>query len=126
MQVKIAGVEQGVGQVFPQLTGRLGVINIVDQLAAPDFMAGEIFHHHHRQFRVEVVDLHRVLRAVLIVLYQGLCFETGAVQRQRPGFPHTAHVGQRLFNDDAAYARAVENLKHQIKVAVAHLLRLHQ
>ncbi|MNC67080.1 hypothetical protein D3C75_1175460 [compost metagenome] len=89
-------------------------------------MAGEIFHHHHCQFGVEVVDFDRVLRAVLIVLDQGFCFEAGAIQRQRPGFAHAAHIGQRLLDDDAAYAFSIENFKHQIEVAVAHLLRLYQ
>ena len=126
MQIKIAGVEQGVSQIFPQLTRRLGVVNVVNQLAAPDAMAGEIFHHHHRQFRVKVVDFHRVLRAVLVMLDQGLRFKTGTIQRQRPGFADAAYIGQRLLNDDAAHARAVENFKDQVEVAVADFLRLYQ
>ena len=126
MQIKVAGVEQGVSQIFPQLMRCLGVIIIFDQLAAPDAMAGEIFHHHHRQFRIKVVDFHRVLRAVLVMLDQGLRFKTGAVQRQRPGFADAAYIGQRLLNDDAAHARAVENFKDQVEVAVADFLRLYQ
>lgn len=89
-------------------------------------MAGEIFHHHHRQFRIKVVDFHGVLRAVLVMLDQGLRFKTGTIQRQRRGFADAAYVGQRLLNDDAADARAVENFKNQIEVAVAHFLRLYQ
>ena len=89
-------------------------------------MAGEIFHHHHRQFRVKVVDFHRVLRAVLVMLDQGLRFKTGTIQRQRPGFADAAYIGQRLLNDDAAHARAVENFKDQVEVAVADFLRLYQ
>ena len=126
VQVEIAGVEQRVREVFAQLLRRLRVVNVVDQLAAPDAMAGEIFHHHHRQLRVKVVDFHGVLRAVLVVLDQGLRFKTGAVQRQRPGLADAAHVGQRLLNDDAAHARAVENFEYQIEVAVAYFLRLYQ
>lgn len=126
VQVEIAGVEQRVREVFAKLLRRLRVVNIVDQLAAPDAMAGEIFHHHHRQLRVEVVDFYGVLRAVLVVLDQRLRLKTGAVQRQRPGLPDAAHVGQRLLDDNAAHARAVENFEHQIEVAVAYLLRLHQ
>ena len=126
VQVEIAGVEQRVREVFAQLLRRLRVVDVVDQLAAPDAMAGEIFHHHHRQVRVKVVDFHRVLRAVLIVRDQRLRLQTGAVQRQRPGLPDAAHVRQRLLNDDAAHARAVENFKDQIEVAVAYLLRLYQ
>ena len=126
VQEEIAGVEQRVREVFTQLTRRLRVIIIFDQLAAPDAMAGEIFHHHYRQFRVKVVDFHGVLRAVPVMLDQGLRLQTGAIQRQRPGLADAAHVGQRLLDDDAAHARAVENFKHQIEVAVAYLLRLHQ
>lgn len=87
VQVEIAGVEQRVREVFTQLTRRLRVIIIFDQLAAPDAMAGEIFHHHHRQFRVKVVDFHRALRAVPVVLDCGLRLQTGAVQRQRRDSP---------------------------------------
>ncbi len=126
MQIKIAGVEKGVSQIFPQLTRCLWVIIISDQLAAPDAMAGEIFHHHHRQFRIKVVDFHGVLRAVLVMLDQGLRLEAGTIQRQRPGFADAAYVGQRLLNDDAADALSIENFKNQIEVAVAHFLRLYQ
>ena len=73
-----------------------------------------------------MVDFHRMLRAVLVMRHQRLRFKTSAIQRQRPGFADAAHVRQRLFDDDAAYACGIENLKHQIKVAVAHLLRLYQ
>lgn len=126
MQIKIAGVEQGVSQIFTQMPRRLRVVNVVNQLAAPDAMAGEIFHHHHRQFRVKVVDFHRVLRAVLVMLDQGLRLQASAIQRQRPGLADAAHIGQRLLNDDAAHARAVENFKDQVEVTVADFLRLHQ
>ncbi|MNP78993.1 hypothetical protein D3C76_1767330 [compost metagenome] len=67
-----------------------------------------------------------MLRAMLIVLDQGLRFKTGAIQRQRPGLADAAHIGQRLFDDDAAHALGIKNFKHQIEVAVAHFLRLHQ
>ena len=126
MQIKIAGVEQGVSQIFTQLPRRLRVVNVVNQLAAPDAMAGEIFHHHHRQFRVKVVDFHRVLRAVLVMLDQGLRLQASAIQRQRPGLADAAHIGQRLLNDDAAHPRAIEYFKDQVEVAVADFLRLHQ
>ena len=126
MQVEIAGVEQRVCEVFTQLTRGMRIVIVFNQLAAPDAMAGEILHHHHRQFRVKVVDFHGVLRAVLVMLDQGLRLQTGAVQRQRPGLADAAHVGQRLLNDDAAHARAVENFKYQIEVAVAYFLRLYQ
>ncbi len=126
VKVEIAGVEQRVREVFAQLPRRLWVVNVVDQLAAPDAMAGEVFHHHYRQFRVKVVNFHGVLRAVPVVLDQRLRLKTGAVQRQRPGLPDAAHVGRSLLDDNAAHARAVENFEHQIEVAVAYLLRLHQ
>ena len=113
-------------QIFTQMPRRLRVVNVVNQLAAPDAMAGEIFHHHHRQFRVKVVDFHRVLRAVLVMLDQGLRLQASAIQRQRPGLADAAHIGQRLLNDDAAHARAVENFKDQVEVTVADFLRLHQ
>lgn len=89
-------------------------------------MVGEIFHHHHRQFRVKMVNFHGMLRAVLVMLYQRLRLETGAVQRQRPGLTDAANVWQRLFYDDAAHALSIENFEDQIEVAVAHFLRLYQ
>lgn len=89
-------------------------------------MAGEIFHHHHRQFGVEVVDFHRVLRAVLVVFDQRLRLQAGAIQGQWPGFADAAHIRQRLLNNDAAYTLGIENFEHQIEVTVAHFLRLHQ
>ena len=39
---------------------------------------------------------------MLIVGDQGLRFETGAVEGQRPGFADAAHVGQGLFDDRPA------------------------
>ncbi len=64
-----------------------------------------------------------MLRAVLEMLDQRLRLKTGTIERQGPGFAHAAHVGQRLFDDDAADALGVENFKHQIEIAVADLLR---
>ena len=72
------------------------------------------------------MDFYRVLRAVLIVGDQGLRFETGAVEGQRPGFADAAHVGQGLFDDRPADALAIEHFKHQIEVAIAHFLRADQ
>ncbi len=73
-----------------------------------------------------MVDLHRMRRAVPIVLYQSLRLQPGAVQGQRPGFAHAAHVGQGLLDDDPAYALGVENFKHQIQVAVTDFMRANQ
>jgi hypothetical protein len=97
MQVEIAGVEQRLRQIFTKLAGRLRVVNVVNQLAAPDAV-GEIFHHHHRQLRDQSGGFYRVLRAVLIVLDQGLRFQTGAVEGQRPGFADAARRAG-LFDD---------------------------
>ena len=126
MQIKVAGVEQRLGQVFPQLAGGLGVVNVVDQLPAPDAVIGEIFHHHHRQLGIEMHNPHRVLRAVLMVSHQGLRLKARAVKGQRPGLSYAAHVGQRLLNDNPAHAPDIENFKHQVEVAVAHFLCGHQ
>ena len=126
MQIKVAGVEQRLGQVFPQLAGGARVINVVNQLAAPDAVIGEVFHHHYRQLGVEMHNLHRMLRAVLIVSHQGLRLKARAVQGQGPGFTHAAHVGQRLLDDDPAHALGIENFKYQVEVTIAHFLRGHQ
>lgn len=67
MQVKIAGVEQRMRKVFAQLPRGLGIEVVFNQLSTPDLMAGEIFHHHHRKRRVVMDNVHRVLRAVLVV-----------------------------------------------------------
>ncbi len=126
VQVEIAGVEQRVCQVFPQLTCGLWVVMIFNQLAAPDAMAGEIFHHHHRQLRVVMVDFHGVLRAVPVVLDQRLRLQARTVQRQRPGLADAAHIRECLLNDDTAHALGIVNFENQIKVTVAHFLRLYQ
>ncbi len=86
MEVEITGMKQRLGQIFSQLAGGLRIVNVVNQLAAPDTMIGKIFHHHHRQLGVEVVDFHRV-RSVLVVRHQGLRLETSAVEGQRPDSP---------------------------------------
>ena len=126
MEVEITGMKQRLGQIFSQLAGGLRIVNVVNQLAAPDTMIGKIFHNHHRQLGVEVVDFHRVLRSVLVVRHQGLRLETSAVEGQRPGFPYAANVGQGLLHDNAAHAVSIINLKDQVEVTVPHFLRGHQ
>lgn len=71
-------------------------------------------------------NIDRVLRGVFIVLHQGLCFQTCAIERQRPGLPNATYIGQRLFNDNTADALGIKNLKHQVQVTVADLLRFNQ
>ena len=89
-------------------------------------MAGEILHHHHRQRLVIVRHPDGVLRAIFVVLDQGLRLQSRAVQRQRPGLADAAHVRQRLFYDHPTVALAVENFEDQVKVAIANLFRLDQ
>lgn len=86
MQIKVAGVEQRTGGI-PQLAGGARVINVVNQLAAPDAVIGEVFHHHYRQLGVEMHNLHRMLRAVLIVSHRGLRLKARAVKGQRRDSP---------------------------------------
>ena len=126
MEIEIAGVEQRLRQIFAQLACRLRIVDVADKLAAPDTVIGKVLHYHHRQSGIEMKNVYRMLRAVLIVGDQGLCFEARAVEGQWPGFADAAHVGQRLLNNNPAHALSIENFEHQIEIAVAYLLRRHQ
>lgn len=80
MEIEIAGVEQRLRQIFAQLACCLRIVDVADKLAAPDTVIGKVLHHHHRQSGIEMNNVYRMLRAVLIVGDQGLCFEARAVE----------------------------------------------
>lgn len=120
--IKIGGVEQRLRQVFRQLPGRQRVIVALHQLAAPDAMVGKVFLHHHRQFGIVMQDFYRMPRAEAAVDQQRFRFDARPIQRQRPGFAHATHVGQRLFDDHPAHPFAIADLEHQVQVAVTDLV----
>ena len=125
MEVEIAGVKQHLRQIVAKLAGRPGIVDVSDKLSAPDAVVGKIFHHHHRQLGIKVMDFYRVLRAVLIV-GDRVCASRRARSRVSGRFADAAHVGQGLFDDRPADALTIEHFKHQIEVAIAHFLRADQ
>jgi len=82
-------------------------------------MRGEIFHDDQRLRFVEVIDLGHRARITLGLADERVILEKGALQRQRPGIAHEAHIGKRLLHDHRAPGAFHD--EDEVEVAVPHL-----
>ena len=89
------------------------------QIAPQYLMRRQIFHGDERLGLVEMIDVWRAAGIARRLPRQRVIFEERAFQRQRPALADEAHIGKRLFDDDAA-ARALDD-EDEIEVAVADL-----
>lgn len=117
---EVGAAKERTGDEEAEVTPDFRQLPPVDQRAPQNDVRRQELHDDERLGFVEEIDLRHETGVTRCLALQGMIFEIGALQRQRPAFADKAHIGQRLLDDGSAPVAGDD--EDQIEVAVADFL----